>query len=292
MGYLILAVLTLVLIFVLYRLWFKQKWKTPSKPFPKAWQKILLREVGFYGGLSTEGKRHFEFKIQEFLLNIRITGIDTAVDIDDELLIAASAVIPIFEFPEWKYTNLFEVLLYSSSFNERFETKGAERNILGMVGTGYMNGKMILSKQALHHGFQNETDKKNTAIHEFVHLIDKSDGVIDGIPENLLNKQYVIPWIDLMNQEMNAIYDKSSDINPYGGTNKSEFFAVVSEYFFERPKLMAQKHPELYRVLEGMFNSNMDERELNRTQNSIRRNDPCPCGSDEKFKNCCGRFHY
>ena len=65
-----------------------------------------------------------------------------------------------------------------------------------------MNGQMILSKPALHLGFANETDKKNTAIHEFVHLLDKADGTIDGIPERLLEKQYVLPWMHLMEKKI------------------------------------------------------------------------------------------
>ena len=56
-------------------------------------------------------------------------------------------------------------------FNENFDTKGSGRRILGMVGSGYMEGKMILSIPALRLGFANESDKKNTAIHEFIHLI-------------------------------------------------------------------------------------------------------------------------
>jgi Mlc titration factor MtfA (ptsG expression regulator) len=288
----LILIVFLILGFIIREIWSKNKWKSPKKSFPSIWQKILLKNVNFYFGLDALDQKKFEYKVQEFLLNVRITGVDTEVDETDKLLIASSAVIPIFEFPNWKYTNLFEVLLYSSAFNEKFQTKGEERSILGMVGTGYMNGKMILSKQALKHGFENETDKKNTAIHEFVHLLDKSDGVIDGIPNNLMQKQYVIPWIDLMNQEMDAIYARTSDINPYGGTNKSEFFAVASEYFFERPKLMAQKHPKLYSILEHVFNSDMTERNLKRQKQHISRNDDCPCGSLKKFKHCCGETHY
>ena len=118
-------------------------------------------------------------------------------------------------------------------FNLDFETSGGDRNILGMVGNGYMEGKRILSKPALHFGFDNTTDKKNTAIHEFVHLIDKADGAVDGVPSLLLERPYVIPWLDLMNKKVEEIYNRKSDINPYGGTNRQEFFAVVSEYFFE-----------------------------------------------------------
>ena len=264
-------------------------WKQPTSKFPNSWRKILFENVSFYNKLSDEDKKLFEYKIQEFLLNIKITGVHIDVDETDRILVSASAIIPIFAFPEWQYFNLNEVLIYPSLFNETFSIEGEGRSIAGMVGTGYMEGKMILSKQALHHGFRNETDKKNTAIHEFVHLIDKADGTIDGIPSLLLEKQYTIPWLDLIQKKIEAIYDGRSDINPYGATNKTEFFAVISEYFFERPKLLKQKHPELYKLLESIFDQKMAKK-LNKTINhEINRNDPCPCGSGKKYKHCCGK---
>lgn len=272
--------------------WRSVNWESPSKAFPAKWRTILVREVNFYGSLTPEEKQRFEYKVQEFLLNCRITGIEMSVDQTDKLLVAASAVIPILQFPKWRYTNLFEVLLYPKSFNEDFDTKGDDRRILGMVGSGFMNGKMILSKQALHHGFDNSSDKKNTAIHEFVHLIDKLDGNIDGVPQLLLEQPCVIPWLDLMSQKIEEIEDKDSDINPYGGTSKVEFFAVASEYFFERPKLLAKKHPKLYDMLEEIFDHDMEKRQLNRKVQSLGRNSPCPCGSGRKFKHCCGKQHY
>lgn len=268
------------------------KWKVPEELFPSDWKIILNRYVSFYNSLSGEEKNRFEYKVQEFLLNCRITGIDTSIDTTDKLLVASSAVIPIFQFDDWKYSNIHEVLLYPSMFNENFETDGSDRGILGMVGSGYMEGKMILSKPALRHGFKNESDKKNTAIHEFVHLIDKTDGSVDGIPSVLLEKQYAIPWIDLINKKIDEIYDGKSDINPYGGTDRAEFFSVVSEYFFERPKLLAKNHPDLYNLLEKIFKQDMASRRLKKNKGKIRRNSPCPCNSGKKFKKCCGGIHY
>ena len=52
---------------------------------------------------------------------------------------------------------------------------------------------------------------------------------------------------------MEAINDNHSDIRKYGGTNQAEFFAVASEYFFERPELLEKKHPELYEMLMKCF---------------------------------------
>ncbi|MBA6155527.1 zinc-dependent peptidase [Tenacibaculum sp. S7007] len=263
-------------------------WIVPSIDFPKKWKNILIQKVAFYNALSNKEKNLFEYKIQEFLLNCDIVGVKTSVDITDKLLIASSAVIPIFNFPNWKYPNIKEIILYPDMFNQHFETEGDNRRILGMVGNGYLDNKMVLSKPALHLGFSNESDKKNTAIHEFVHLIDKLDGNIDGIPHVLLEKQYTIPWIDLINQKIEDIYDKTSDINPYGGTNKAEFFSVASEYFFERPKLLARKHPELYELLEKIFKQDMDDMNLHLKKIDISRNDPCLCNSGLKYKKCCG----
>ncbi len=285
-------VFTAIFAFILIKLLKKDKWKLPSKPFPKEWRSVLLEKVNFYNALNADERKQFEYEVQEFLLNHRITGISTKIDIVDELLVAASAVIPIFGFPEWRYINLYEVLIYPSAFNEKFETTGPDRRILGMVGTGYMDGKMILSQKALHHGFANDTDKRNTAIHEFIHLIDKSDGIIDGVPSLLMEKPYIIPWLDLMQKKIAEIYKMKSDINPYGGTSQIEFFAVVSEYFFERPKLLTKKHPELYYILEEVFEQNMIDRDVENGKSVLGRNTPCPCNSNKKFKNCCGSVHY
>lgn len=269
------------------------KWQVPREPFPGQWREILTREVIFYNALKAEEKLRFESKLQEFLLNCRITGIKTDVSLTDKLLVASSAIIPIFGFDSWKYTNIREVLLYPAMFDENYQFEGeSERRILGMVGNQSMEGIMILSKEALRLGFKNESDKQNTAIHEFVHLIDKTDGEIDGLPKVLMDKQYALPWINLMNREIDRIYAGKSDINPYGGTNRAEFFSVISEYFFERPKLLEEKHPELYALLEKIFNQNMADRNLSKKVKVIGRNDPCYCESGEKFKHCCGSVHY
>lgn len=290
----ILLIITVSIGFFLYKRKLKNnaKWILPKEPFPTNWRITLNNNVLFYSSLSEDEKKRFEFKIQEFLLNFRITGIKTTLNTTDKILVASSGVIPIFGFDNWKYTNLSEILIYPSMFNENFEFEGSNRSVLGMVGNGAMEGVMILSKQALRLGFKNESDKKNTAIHEFVHLIDKAGGTIDGIPSLLMEKQYAIPWIDLMNKKLLEIHNGNSDINPYGGTNSAEFFSVASEYFFERPKLLERKHPELYNSLQSIFKQDMSSRNLRKNNVKIRRNSPCPCNSGKKYKNCCGKTHY
>lgn len=250
-----IIILVVFILTLVYAVKFLQKKKRKvADEVPASLKNILEDRVPFYQQLNKEKQTSFEARASHFLATTRITGVRTTVEDIDKVLIAASAIIPIFNFPEWEYHNLNEVLLYPESFDHEYNQEGEERNILGMVGTGAMNHVMILSQHELRQAFINESGKSNTAIHEFVHLLDKSDGEIDGLPEALVGKQYIKPWLQLMQQEIQDIYNDNSDINPYGATNQAEFFAVASEYFFERPSLLKEKHPQLYGLLEKIFN--------------------------------------
>lgn len=241
--------------FILFSLiYFQRKKKLPVlKELPNSFRKILNEQVPFYQQLNAERKKEFENRMMKFLSHVRITGVNTTAEEMDKVFVAASAVIPIFGFKDWDYVNLNEVLLYPDSFGDEFEQEGHHRNTLGMVGSGAMNNMMILSQHELRQAFMSKTGKSNVAIHEFVHLVDKTDGAVDGIPEFLLERKYILPWLELIQKKISEIIDDKSDINPYGATNEAEFFAVVSEYFFERPELLKSKHPELYELLKKIF---------------------------------------
>lgn len=243
----------LFLAFAIYA--FTRKKKKSAARAINDWHVLLTKHVAFYKRLEKEKQAHFRKRMQTFLDEIYVEGVEIGLTELDYVLVAASAVIPVFGFKNWEYNNLSGVLIYPNSFNEdlKFDDKAADKRILGMVGTGQFEGQMILSRKALHKGFNNKTDKLNTGIHEFVHLVDKTDGFTDGIPERLLSHQYSIPWLHLMHTEMEAIHENKTDIRAYGGTNKQEFFAVVSEYFFERPFLFKRKHPELHKILSECF---------------------------------------
>ncbi len=229
--------------------------KKPAEKFPKHWHTLLSEHVNFYSELSELEQHRFQKRMMVFLSEVYLDSVDIQLEDLDRVLIAASAVIPVFYFPEWHYTNLRTVLLYPEAFNEDlgFSETDKKRQILGIVGNGQFEKQMILSRKALHDGFHPSSSKTNTAVHEFVHLIDKLDGMTDGVPERLIAKPYVIPWLKLIHKEMEAINDNKSDIRNYGGTNEAEFLAVASEYFFEHPEQMKKKHPDLYQMLKDCF---------------------------------------
>lgn len=242
-----------LLVFTSYAFYRTRKKK--AKPFPKHWHNMLLKEVEFYRLLSAEEQLRFQNRMMQFLSEVYIDSVNLEITDLDTLLIASSGVIPVFAFKDWHYTTLSGVILYPDNFNEdfQFSDKSKSKQIAGVVGTGRLEGKMILSRKALHHGFKNDNDGRNTAIHEFVHLIDKMDDQVDGIPQILLQHPHAIPWLKLIHEEMGNINQNKSKLRAYGATNQAEFFAVASEYFFESPERLKKAHPELYTALANSF---------------------------------------
>lgn len=256
---------------------------------PPKWHGILIHKVRFFRELNESDQQDFLEQVARFLRNVPVNGVAIQLTIEDRLLVASSAVIPLFGFRGWEYGYLDEVILYPSAFDQNFNFENPVEMIVGMVGSGTMEGKMILSKPALHIGFDNSQDKQNVGIHEFIHLYDKEDGVIDGVPVSFMNDEHIMPWIDLVRIEMSKIHSGESGIRGYGGLNGKEFFAVAGEYFFERPHLLQKNHPELYDMLSMVFNQKMTDRlSLKEAEAELLgRNSPCPCGSGEKYKRCC-----
>ena len=229
-------------------------------PFPFEWREILHKHSIFFQELNDRQRALFEKRVQIFLSEKKVEGVDTEVNDEIRLLVAASAIIPTFAFPAYDYPDLNEVLIYPKSFSQKFEIEGgnqASENIEGMVGNRYMNHSLLLSKPSLLSGFNGRKGENNVGIHEFVHLLDREDGETDGIPERLIEHAFTLPWLHLIKKEMDRIKSGSSDINPYAITNNAEFLAVVSEYFFNDPEEFHKKHPELYDFLAVFYHQKL-----------------------------------
>jgi Mlc titration factor MtfA (ptsG expression regulator) len=194
---------------------------------PGNYRELLEQYVHFYAQLSEQRKKHFEERMLK--------------------------IIPVFNIWDWEYVYLKEILVYPGNFNIDFDQYGMERHVLGMVGTGAMQNVMIISKWELRESFINRQNKRNTAIHEFIHLVDKMDGTVDGVPEILLERTHVEQWKQLLQSAIEKIQRGESDIDPYAATNAGECFAVCAEYFFEQPEEFRHHHPELCRWMEKIF---------------------------------------
>ncbi len=214
---------------------------------------ILNEDIDFYKNISTDARKKIFFeRVVHFINTVRFTDVANAKHtLHDEVLIATSAMIPLYNFPSLEYKNITEILLYENNFDENFSVD-KEHKIMGMVGNGGLNNTMALSLKALRDGFEKK-DGSNTAIHEFVHLIDKADGSMDGVPEYIIPAHLVKAWLRIIKEIINKIEKNQSIINPYAATSEIEFFAVCSEYFFEKPQLLQREHPHLYAILHQIF---------------------------------------
>ena len=100
-------------------------------------------------------------------------------------------------------------------------------------------------------------DGRNVVIHEFAHQLDQQKGYANGAP--WLGRRDRYPrWSGVMGAEFarlqqQAMIGEPSLFSYYGATNPAEFFAVVSEVFFEQPREMAALHPALYEELRSLY---------------------------------------
>jgi len=251
----ILLVLFLIILIIFIAIRIKKK--KGFTPLPENYKELLYDYVNFYRQLNDEEKQKFEERVEQFLASVKVTGTNAVAEDLDIILIAAGAIIPVYAISDWHYMNLHEVLLYPGAFNEEFDQGGNDRSYAGMVGSGAMQNVMIITKWQLRQGFINNNDAHNNAIHEFVHLIDKMDGTMDGVPEIILERKYVERWKNLMQTTIEQMKTYGSDINMYGASSPVEFFAVISEYFFEQPELLKENHPEVYEMLVKIYKTEM-----------------------------------
>ena len=119
---------------------------------------------------------------------------------------------------------------------------------------------MILSWQDTLAGAADPHDGHNVVIHEFAHQLDQEQGPAQGAPVLSRSSDYQ-QWSAVMQQAFNELQVKVAQglpvlLDPYGATNPAEFFAVLTEIFFERPAELSTQHPDLYQLLSRFYRLN------------------------------------
>ena len=181
------------------------------------------------------------------------------LDDADRVLLATHACVPILKLGLDWYDGWHSVIVYPDAFIPRrtrtdaagvvHETRSA------MAGEAWGRGPVILSwANVLQAG---EKPGHNVVIHEMAHKLDMLNGDANGFPPlhrrmapRVWTWVFSGAWERLREDHRNGL---PLPIDPYGLQNEAEFFAVVSEQFFEDPATLRQQLPEVYRQLEQFY---------------------------------------
>ena len=144
------------------------------------------------------------------------------------------------------------------------------------LGESWQRGLVVLAWDAVRSGTSNVRDGHNVVLHEFAHQLDQEDGTMDGAPDLGSRARYAT-WAHVLGEEYADLVDRlhagrSADIDAYGATNPPEFFAVVTEMFFEKPAQLRARHPELYATLADFYQQDRSRSFVrSETRNAARR---------------------
>lgn len=100
-------------------------------------------------------------------------------------------------------------------------------------------------------------DGRNVVIHEIAHKIDFLDGAADGTPP-LADREARREWASafasaFLAQRARAARGEPSLLRDYAVTNETEYFAVATEMFFEKPRALATELPDIYARLRAFL---------------------------------------
>lgn len=179
--------------------------------------------------------------------------------LDDDMLlaIALQACLPVLNIGLQAYDGWVGVVVYPGDFvipRQEFDEAGVLHEYDDEVlGEAWEGGPVLLSWFAGDDG----PAGVNVVIHEFAHKLDMENGGVDGLPRlpAHMSRQAWAAAFGAAYEAFCAEVDRGADtvIDPYGAEHPAEFFAVVSEIFFEHPCALRMHYPEVYAQLMQFY---------------------------------------
>jgi len=182
------------------------------------------------------------------------TGLDIAM-----LLIQAA--LPVLYLGTHWYKGWSEVVLYPGEFVHKGEQVDQFGVVHGVVhvraGEAWAGGPLVLSLESVR--ASGNLDGYNVVVHEFAHKLDMNNGPVNGLPP-LHGDMRVDEWSSAFThayrdfcRQVAWMGDNATGIDPYAAESPAEFFAVMSEYFFERPDLVLGTYPAVYEQMRRFY---------------------------------------
>lgn len=237
----------------------KRRNRIRSHPFPESWLIILQRNVPYYGRLTPEDRQRLLGDIQVFVAEKNFEGCG-GLEMSDEIKVtlAAYACILLLHLKHDYYPRLQSILVYPDAYPVVVTRSGPGNQIIEghemRAGESWRTGVVVVSWNHVLHRPGDSSAVRNVILHEFAHQLDQEDGSADGAPILPKTSMYAA-WARILGREYKVLSEaadanSSTLIDKYGATNPAEFFAVVTEYFFEQPQQLRERHPELYEELK------------------------------------------
>jgi Mlc titration factor MtfA (ptsG expression regulator) len=223
------------------------------------WQAATGR-YSFTRSLSAEERARLRNLVVLFLHEKTITGAaELAVGDEMRVLIAAQACMLILNLDVDWYRGWTEIIVYPDEFvaeHDYVDEDGVAHNVREpMSGESWLAGPVILSwadaEQADGGGGY------NVVIHEFAHKLDMLNGDANGFPP-LHQDMTRADWADTFTAAYrdlcrNVDRRRQTRIDPYAAESPAEFFAVLSEAFFEIPGVVRDDYPGVYGQLAAFY---------------------------------------
>jgi Mlc titration factor MtfA (ptsG expression regulator) len=225
------------------------------QPFPAAWREILRRRMPAFAKLPVDLQMQVRKHVQVLVAEKPFIGC-AGLKVTDEMrvLIAAQAALLLLNTQAGYFGNLRQVLVYPGAFVvERSQADGSgltHETRRALAGESWQQGQLLLSWDDVVAGAADPADGHNVVIHEFAHQLDQERGRANGAPW-LGRREAYERWARVLGHEYAALRARLARgedgvIDAYAATDPAEFFAVVSEHFFEQPAALAAAHPALY----------------------------------------------
>jgi Mlc titration factor MtfA (ptsG expression regulator) len=218
-----------------------------------------LRLPLFHGLTEDEHARLRELAVRLLADKAFSGGAELEVGDDMATVIAAFAALPVLNLGYDWYVGWREIVIYPGEYvydGEQMDMAGVVHRVHHVrSGEAMSGGPMVLSWQDVERSGQGTG--LNVVIHEFAHKLDMNNGQANGRPP-LHSGMNPAAWA----HDFQTAYDdlrrrvdfgEQTPINPYATENPAEFFAVLSEYFFELPDLLQQEYPAVYGQLAQFY---------------------------------------
>jgi Mlc titration factor MtfA (ptsG expression regulator) len=240
----------------------KRREKIRTRPFPEKWSSILQRNVPYYFILTEPEQKELQGLVQIFLDEKRFEGCG-GLEMTDEIrvTVAAQACILLLGRDTDMYPTLRTILVYPQAYvapvSKHLEDGIVAEGVQERSGESWSLGTLVLSWDNVLEGAAFAYDGDNLVFHEFAHQLDYESGAAEGAPD-LPRRSMAAEWARVLGREYRALVNdlvrrRPSLLDPYGAENPAEFFAVATEYFFEKPVELKARHPALYEQLRLFY---------------------------------------